>query len=174
MILLINGPFGVGKTTVARLLIRRLPRSTLFDPEWVGLGLRFLGSTTADFQDDPRWVRHVVRGARLLSALGRDLVVPITLWRAETYSAIVDGLSPALSLCLTASEPILSARIARGDPKPAAWRQAHLPQCLTAFTDDRLGRRLATDRLSADQLADRIETVWLSELARLGPGSRGA
>jgi thymidylate kinase len=36
MVIFVNGSSGVGKTTVARLLTRRLPRSTLFDPEPLG------------------------------------------------------------------------------------------------------------------------------------------
>ena len=40
MIVFINGPFGVGKTTVAERLVGRLPGSLLFDAELVGSFLR--------------------------------------------------------------------------------------------------------------------------------------
>ena len=40
MFVLINGAFGIGKSTVARELGSLLPRSVIFDPEWVGLGLQ--------------------------------------------------------------------------------------------------------------------------------------
>lgn len=40
MILFINSAFGVGKTTVARLLTRRIRSAVLFDPEWLGWMLR--------------------------------------------------------------------------------------------------------------------------------------
>ena len=36
MIVLINGSFGIGKSTVARLLRRRVPRSLVYNPEWAG------------------------------------------------------------------------------------------------------------------------------------------
>jgi broad-specificity NMP kinase len=36
MILFINGPFGVGKTSVARVLVQKMPHSMLDDPEVVG------------------------------------------------------------------------------------------------------------------------------------------
>ncbi|MBQ7827680.1 MAG: AAA family ATPase, partial [Clostridia bacterium] len=40
MIIMINGPFGVGKTTVASLLNERLDNSMIYDPEEVGFMLR--------------------------------------------------------------------------------------------------------------------------------------
>jgi predicted kinase len=40
MVILINGSFGVGKTTVARLLRDALPGSVIYDPEWAGFVLR--------------------------------------------------------------------------------------------------------------------------------------
>ena len=58
MILIINGAFGVGKTTVAALLHRALPGSMIYDPERVGSVLMRLpswihlrGRGTDDFQD---------------------------------------------------------------------------------------------------------------------------
>ena len=36
MIILINGPFGIGKTTTARLLVRRLPGAVVYNPEHTG------------------------------------------------------------------------------------------------------------------------------------------
>ncbi len=36
MYVLLNGAFGVGKSTVARDLQQQLPNSLIFDPEWVG------------------------------------------------------------------------------------------------------------------------------------------
>ncbi len=55
MIIFINGAFGVGKTTVAELLVSRLPNGLLFDPEEVGgAPSRMLRpiATFDDFQDD--------------------------------------------------------------------------------------------------------------------------
>lgn len=40
MIIMINGAFGVGKTTVATILLERIPNSMLIDPEEVGYMLR--------------------------------------------------------------------------------------------------------------------------------------
>ena len=39
MVVFINGSFGIGKTTVARLLAAQLPNSSVFDPEHIGVVL---------------------------------------------------------------------------------------------------------------------------------------
>src|SRR5438034_7332264 len=51
MFVLINGAFGIGKSTVARELRSLLPGAVIFDPEWVGLALQRMPSRKiSDFQ----------------------------------------------------------------------------------------------------------------------------
>jgi len=40
MILFINGPFGVGKTSATRVLVEETPDAMLYDPEVIGSILR--------------------------------------------------------------------------------------------------------------------------------------
>ncbi|MEY4582409.1 MAG: hypothetical protein RL701_7112, partial [Pseudomonadota bacterium] len=68
-VILINGSFGVGKTTVARVLRRLLPGSRIYDPEQLGFVLQRLarwlplrGRGTDDFQDLVLWRRSVAFG----------------------------------------------------------------------------------------------------------------
>lgn len=42
MIIMINGAFGVGKTTVASNLVQSIPNSMLYDPEEIGYMLRII------------------------------------------------------------------------------------------------------------------------------------
>ena len=54
VIIWLNGPFGIGKSTTAQALLRRLPQAVLFDPEPFGAALRSTVAnieTAADFQD---------------------------------------------------------------------------------------------------------------------------
>jgi hypothetical protein len=44
MIVMLNGSFGIGKTTVAKLLRNSLPGSVMYDPEWAGSVLMRLPS----------------------------------------------------------------------------------------------------------------------------------
>jgi len=61
VVILLNGAFGVGKTTVARRLVERLPAGAFYDPERIGFVLRRL----------PRFVPMRGRGAE-----------PWSFWRA--------------------------------------------------------------------------------------------
>lgn len=63
MIIMINGAFGVGKTSVANELVKQMDNSMIFDPEEVGFMLRNIipneikqkEANTGDFQDLQLW-----------------------------------------------------------------------------------------------------------------------
>ena len=83
MIVVVNGTFGVGKTTVAERLVGRLPGSLLFDAELVGSFLRRIVTpieNPADFQDLALWRSLTVTIARDLRATyGCALIMPMTI-----------------------------------------------------------------------------------------------
>jgi adenylylsulfate kinase-like enzyme len=69
VILWLNGPFGIGKSSTAQALMQRLPSAVLFDPEPFGTALRHTIAnveTAADFQDLRGWPALVVETARIL------------------------------------------------------------------------------------------------------------
>ena len=75
MIIMINGAFGAGKTTMAHALCESLPGTMLFDPEEVGYMLRNvipeerkqLEAPEGDFQDLDLWRKLTVEvGGRLI------------------------------------------------------------------------------------------------------------
>ncbi|HSH80161.1 MAG TPA: AAA family ATPase, partial [Herpetosiphonaceae bacterium] len=92
MIVLLNGPFGIGKTTTAHLLVERLPDAMLLDPEEIGTFVRRLVSPIEqrdDYQDHALWRVLFVEVAGLLrETYGRTLVVPMTIWRRDYFAAI--------------------------------------------------------------------------------------
>ena len=100
MIVAINGSFGVGKTTVAKLLCKRLPGSVKYDPEWAGLILIRLpkwigleGSGTDDFQNIGLWRRSAVAGVRLFRRLASGpVIVPMTFSRRDYFDEVVTGI----------------------------------------------------------------------------------
>jgi AAA domain len=166
VILHLNGAFGVGKTTVARLLVRRLPHASLYDPELVGTLVRALGRNHDDYQDDPVWRRLVVAVAGVLHAeVSMRLVVPMTLWRPEYHAEIVGGLravdSDVRLFRLAVSEDVLRARIhARPDADgPHEWCLRHVASGVAAMRDERFGREIRTDGRTPDEIADEIAAL---------------
>ncbi len=72
MIIFLNGPFGVGKTTTAQVLVERLPHAMVYDPEVMGSYLHYLLKTVdlvADFQEYVLWRTLTVEVARLLRVM---------------------------------------------------------------------------------------------------------
>ena len=92
MMIFLNGPFGVGKTTTARLLVEKIPHARLHDPEHIGAFLRAtLGKIERvnDYQDHRLWPRLTVEGARLLWVTSRrPLVIPMTIAQRERFEFI--------------------------------------------------------------------------------------
>ena len=96
MIIFINGPFGVGKTTTARLLVERIPDAMFYDPKDVGAFVRRLVKDVEqayDYQDHLLWRVLAVEVARLLrETYRRHLVVPMTISRRDYFDYITGGL----------------------------------------------------------------------------------
>ena len=86
VIIWLNGPFGIGKTTTARALLRRVPRAVLFDPEPFGTALQQTEDnveSVTDFQDLRGWPALVVETARILrKTYAETLIMPLTVLEA--------------------------------------------------------------------------------------------
>jgi hypothetical protein len=95
MIVWLNGTFGAGKTTTARLLVKALPKARIFDTESVGYMLEHvLTEPVADFQDNRPWRTLVVRTAvEVLNHVGGTLIIPQTVLNENYAKEIFDGLA---------------------------------------------------------------------------------
>lgn len=141
MIVWLNGAFGAGKTTTAHELLDLLPGSTLYDPEWLGAGLRAtlpedLAGEPADVNDLRSFRRLVVdTAAALLTEIPGPLVVPMTVLRQdhrdEMFGALAARRIPVCHVLLHTDRAELRERIGRrpataGRP-PSAWCLRQLP-----------------------------------------------
>lgn len=167
MIIMLNGPFGVGKTSAAELLCDKLSGAMIYDPEEVGFMLRNIvteevmddDERTGDFQDLRPWSFLVVEVARVLRrTYGRDLIVPMTIAEPQRLEYIRRGFreidGEVHHFCLTADrETVWQRLISRGD-EPGSWAFQQTDRCLDAFgkAPEIFEQVIRTDGFSAVQV----------------------
>jgi hypothetical protein len=169
MILMVNGAFGVGKSTVARLLRQALPGSVVYDPEWAGSVLMRLpawiglqGAGTDDFQDIALWRRSAVAGTKLFHRVARGpVIVPMAFSRRDYFDEIVAGMraldSDLRIYCLRADMSTLLERLeGRGERLERGkdeWVVRKARACVDAHEDAHFGEPVDTERVPADAVA---------------------
>ena len=168
MIILINGSFGVGKTTVAELLVKRIPHSLLYDPEIVGSCLSHIVrpfEQFEDFQDLPMWRTLTITTAQLLKqTYRRTLVVPMTLWYEPYFHEIISGLKqfePDLfHFCLTATMQTIFERLegrrSEHTQEDYSWICRRVEGCVDAFQSPAFAMRIETEGRLQDEIASEI------------------
>jgi len=170
VLLWINGPFGVGKTTTAGRVRERDRRWRIFDPEWVGYMLRanLEGIEIDDFQDLVAWRALVPAVADEITTLTRqDLIVVQTVLIEAHWKDLQSGLRDRNLTCvhvvLDADERTLETRI-RGDGADRTAESWRLDQ-LNAFREARpwmvasADLVIDTSNCSADEAARQIVEV---------------
>jgi len=172
MVVMLNGSFGVGKTTVARLLRDSFPGSVIFDPEWAGLVLMRLpgwvklkGSGSGDFQNIELWRRSAVAGARMFRLFARGpVIVPMTFSRRAYFDEVVTGITrfdPELrAFCLKASLATVRGRLAGRGSKiegpGSEWIARRIVECVDAHADPHFGEPVDTEERSAREVTEEI------------------
>jgi hypothetical protein len=172
MIVMINGSFGVGKTTIAKLLRHSLPGSAIYDPEWVGFVIRRLpkwiklkGAGSDDYQDIVLWRRSAVAGVRLfrLCASG-PVIVPMAFSRRDYFDEVITGIESLDSelrvFCLKASLTTVKNRLVeRGtniEGPGTEWIARRIIECVEAHNDPHFGESVDTENRSAHEVAEDI------------------
>lgn len=173
MIVMINGSFGVGKSTIAKLLRRSLPGSVIYDPEWVGFILKRLPGwirlkrTGAwdDYQHIVLWRRSTVAGVRLFSHfVSGAIIVPMAFSCREYFDEVVTAIRQLDSefrvFCLRASLATVKKRLVERGTKiegpGAEWIAGRIIECVEAHHDPYFGEPVDTENYSARQVADDI------------------
>jgi len=174
MIVMINGSFGVGKTTVAKLLCNALPGSAIYDPEWVGyilkrlpkwVTLKLKGAGTDDYQDIDLWRRSLVAGTGLFrSFVPGPVIVPMAFSRRDYFDEAVMGIGrfdPELRVfCLRASLATVKKRLVERGTKiegpEGGWMARRIIECADAHGDAHFGEPIDTESRSAREVAEDI------------------
>jgi deoxyadenosine/deoxycytidine kinase len=166
MILFINGAFGVGKTTAAELLVKRIPNSLLYDAEEVGVFLSHIVRPIVrfeDFQDLPMWRTLTVATAQLLQqTYGRTLIMPMTIWYMPYFEEVLHGLrqfEPHLyHFCLTAKAETIRKRLLSRNYTPEAhpFCYERIDRCVDAFQSPAFAVQLAADDKTPEELVEEM------------------
>ena len=144
MIVLLNGPFGVGKSTVAKLLAERLPRTVQFEAETLGVWLfeetRRIDPDLIDFRDIPVWRPLFAAAVSGYAAMhSGDVVVPMDIYPAAYLREVIGHLRRAgadvMHVCLTASEQTVRERLRQRGDSPGAYPWQYFERITAAFRD---------------------------------------
>jgi predicted kinase len=159
VIVFLNGSFGVGKTSVARVL-KRLLGAAIYNPEITGgvilrlpKWLRLTNQNSGDYQDMPLWRNATVRGIRLVRALSPVVIVPMAFSNPDYLGEIIARArefdSDVQHFCLVAPIEVVEARLRkRGDaPKHLEWQLRRAQVCCEAHKSPDFAIRIeALDR----------------------------
>lgn len=169
MIVMINGAFGAGKTTIAEMLLPLIPNSMIYDPEEVGFMLRKIVTEeirlekerTDDFQDIELWRILVVKVANeLKQKYDKHLIVPMTIYKSQNFEYIYNGFknidNDLYHFCLIASEQTLHKRLTERGDKPGGWTFQQSEKCRNILRDVRFEEHIVTDELDKDEIIDKI------------------
>ena len=168
MIVMLNGTFGVGKTSVAQVLVKILPNALLFDPEEVGQMVRRVtqevrsgAETSDDFQDIALWRSlTVATAAGLVETYGRDLVVPMTLVNPSYLEEIRIGLSevsePLHHFCLTAPLKTVQHRLLQQGDLPGSWPWQRTLEYHLRLEDEHYRVHVATENRTPQAVAEHV------------------
>jgi hypothetical protein len=172
MVVMINGSFGVGKTTVAASLRQMLPKSVIYDPEWAGFVLKrapgwitLRGAGSDDYQDLDLWRRSVIAGVRAFRYFASGpVIVPMAFSRRDYFDEVrcgIERFDPLLRVfCLRASLKTIQSRLAARDlgveGREAQWIARRARECVDAHRDPHFGEPVDTEGRSPFEIAGDI------------------
>ncbi|MFC7275524.1 ATP/GTP-binding protein [Paractinoplanes rhizophilus] len=165
MIVWLNGPFGVGKSTTVARLHPSLEDATTYDPEvYGGLLQRTLGIfQPGDFQNLPMWRTGTVRGAARRARRHATVLMPMSVLNLDYQAEILDGMRrrglDVLHVTLHASSSELRRRIDADtvDTGARPWRLEQLERYEKAYHGlAERGPVVDTDGRGPDEVAARV------------------
>ncbi|WP_253896259.1 AAA family ATPase [Solibacillus sp. R5-41] len=167
---MINGAFGVGKTTIANLLQNEIKNSMIYDPEEIGYMLRNvipmdikrIESSTGDFQDLDLWKELTVDVAkRLITKYKINLIVPMTIRNIEYFHFIYKGFRSidehTYHFCLSANKETIYERLRLRGEEEGNWCFQQTDKCLEAYSKYDFGEYIDTEKFEINVIVQDIK-----------------
>ncbi|WP_235864118.1 AAA family ATPase [Sutcliffiella halmapala] len=166
---MLNGAYGVGKTSVAERLVEIIENAMIFDPEEVGFMLRQLipenvkldQEKTDNFQDYILWKTLTVQVAeQIKDTYQKHLIVPMTVFNKEYLQFIRNGFEKidkdTFHFCLTATQDTIHDRLIERGETEGNWCFQQTTKCLQAFDDEMNEVKIDTEKKSVEELVHEI------------------
>ena len=177
MFILLNGSFGIGKTTIAGLLVENLQGATIYDPAQVGFVLRRLPAWMLgrfrqpdDYQDLRLWRLLIARGARRKHEHAAIVVVPMAFTNRDYWAALVSTLSKdgvVHRVCLVASLETIRERLRqRAETDEIAiddWVIRRSTECVEAHKDRAFGLPIDAEQSPSEIVAAILQVIGKAE-----------
>lgn len=170
MIILINGAFGVGKTSLAEKIASEHESFMLFDPEEVGFMLRNVipisfkkaHENTGDFQDLDVWRNLTIDVLRALKSQYQcHFVIPMTLRNAKYRDEIEKGLrdidEEVHTILLWANKETIHRRLLERGDAPQSWAFDQTDKCLEDFKQIDNAWVIDTETMNLDEIYKQVK-----------------
>ena len=160
MIIWISGAYGVGKSTLAEVLVNKIENAMIFDAEEVGNAVR---ENYPDepygviYEDYPLWCDfNYMLLKDIHSTFHRNILVPMTLVRQNSYSKIIerlinDGIETRLVILEGTYQSIHDRILARGEDEDC-WCMENIETSSNGSRGVTGGYHISTDSKSVDEL----------------------
>lgn len=164
MILWINGPYGVGKSSLAEELRKKIEHSFIFDAERIGDAVRenypqeFFKET---FEEFPLWHEMCYRLLKDLSMVYSGCVlVPMTLKFPESNMSIIQRLRDAgvkiTHIILESGYDTIRERILSRGEDEDCWCIQQIQKCIDSQKSFPCDYRVVSDGVNVESLAEKV------------------
>lgn len=164
MIIWISGPYGVGKSTLAEVLEKKIENALIFDAEEVGNAVR--GNYPDDpygyiFEDYPLWSEFCYQLLKdIHNKFEKNILVPMTLVRPASYTNIIqklldDGIAVKFIILEANYENVHDRILARGEDEDC-WCMENIEMSSRESKAIEGGCYICTDNRTVEELVDEV------------------
>lgn len=164
MIIWISGPYGVGKSTLAEVLEKKIENALIFDAEEVGNAVR--GNYPDDpygyiFEDYPLWSEFCYRLLKdIHNKFDKSILVPMTLVRPASYTNIIqklldDGIAVKFIILEANYENVHDRILARGEDEEC-WCMENIEMSSRESQAIEGGYHVDTNGRTVEELAEEV------------------